>query len=120
MSEFPAVLNFQPRTLFLGPGKVLFKNTLEAELIALDLCARVFNRECPLITDKHADISQQTLGSIHYILWSTNPDRGFPAMLALLMNAEMGVTITMRVNITKYAFLNLRYLRPTKIDGGHF
>ncbi len=35
------------------------------------------------------------------------------------MNAKMGVTITERVNITKYVFINLHYLRLKKIDGGH-
>ncbi len=32
---------------------------------------------------------------------------------------ENGVTITERLNITKYVFINLHYLRLKKIDGGH-
>ena len=40
-------------------------------------------------------------------------------LIVLLMNAKMGVTITERVNITKYVFINLHYLRLKKNDGGH-
>ncbi len=40
-------------------------------------------------------------------------------MLALLMNAKIGVTITEKVNITEYVFINLHYFRPMQIDGGH-
>ncbi len=36
-----------------------------------------------------------------------------------LAHKMMGVTITERVNITKYVFINIHYLRLKKIDGGH-